>query len=182
MLGLEKYYQDLWKSFQKITMGNWNICQILKIFLLPTVEISFFNRVDLRNGAAWTPQTLHFFWSKNFGWAYFQPLLASKNSRPELLSLRRKIKKYENFLYCPNTFFPFSFFNISSTERVQRLKFSSLWFQKSNSHQLLGHSSLIIYWSSHVLCVSFIMYISPLIFSYPLIVHCPFKKPSSADG
>ena len=49
----------MWKSFRKITIGNVKKCQILNNFLLPPVEISFFNRVYLRNGAFWTPQTLN---------------------------------------------------------------------------------------------------------------------------
>ena len=46
------------KKLRKITIGNVKKCKILKNFLLQPVEISFFNRVYLRNGASWTPQTL----------------------------------------------------------------------------------------------------------------------------
>ena len=54
-LWVGKCYQDMWKYFRKITIAIWNFCKILKIFLLPNVEITFFNRLYLRNGASWTP-------------------------------------------------------------------------------------------------------------------------------
>ena len=57
-LGLGKYYQDMSKNFYKWTLGNRNFSKLLKMFLLRPVEISFFNRLYLRNGASWTHQTL----------------------------------------------------------------------------------------------------------------------------
>ena len=75
------------------------------------------------------PSNLSLFWSKNFRCAPFHPLLACQNCRPELLSLRRKFKKYEKFVYCPNRFFAICFIKLSSRERVETIKFSTFWYQ-----------------------------------------------------
>ena len=40
------------------------------------------------------PSNYTLFRSKNFEWAHFEHLLACKNSSPELLSIRRKIKNF----------------------------------------------------------------------------------------
>ena len=55
---LGKFYHDISKNFYKWTLGNRNFFKLLTNFLLRPVEISFFNRLYLRNGASWTPQTL----------------------------------------------------------------------------------------------------------------------------
>ena len=93
------------KKFRKITIRNRNLCKILKCFLLPTLVIiltiayiSVSERLD--------PSNFQLFWSKYFRCAAFHHLLAGKNSTPELLSIRSKIKKYEIFFYSRNTFFP----------------------------------------------------------------------------
>ena len=106
------------KKFSKNHQGNRNFCKILKVFLLPTVELSLFIRLYLRNGATWTPQTLHFL-VKNFCCAASQPPLVCKNSRRELFSLGRKFIKYVNFIYCRNPFFNLVF-SISLQRNVFR--------------------------------------------------------------
>ena len=57
-LGLGKYYQDIRKNIRKITIGNRNICEVLKNFQSYPVDFSFFNRFYLRKRASWTPKLL----------------------------------------------------------------------------------------------------------------------------
>ena len=76
------------------------------------------------------PSNFRLFWSKNLRYAAFNTLIASHNSRPELLSLGRNLKKYKKNFYCPNTYLAFCLINLSSTERVQALKLSRFRSQK----------------------------------------------------
>ena len=123
-----------------------NFSVFKKNFITEGRILEFFTNPDSTwKSLAWTSKQ-----KKNFRWAPLQPLIACQNSRPELPSLRSTIKK---FFYCPNTFSPSCFLNISSTDRVQRLKFSTFWFWKFFLHQV-GHPSFIIYWCSPcTLCI-----------------------------
>ena len=137
----------MWKKFRKITIRYRNFCKILKTFQLPTLEISFliaYNSATVHHG----PLKLYAFCTKNFGCVIFLPLLGCKTATPELLSILRKIKKYENF-----SIPVIHFIHLSSSKSLQRKVFTgsnlkTLCFKKLSSHQLLEHSSLIIYWSS----------------------------------
>ena len=144
------------KIFRKMTLGNINFCK-------------------LRNIASWTSQSLRFL-SKISGCASYHPLLTFQKGRPKLLAIGRKIQSI--IFYCRNTFFTYWFWNISSIERVERLKFWTLWFRKFSSHLFLWHSSLIIYWGSPCgLWIFYFLYISTIdIFSCPLNDHFPFKR------
>ena len=114
------------------------------------------------------PSNCTLFFAKNLRWASFQRPTASKKSWPEFLSLGRKKKNVWIFFYCHNTFFPSCFFNIFSRERVQKLKFSKLCIQKLSSHQLLMHSSLIIYWCSP--SMSFVYFYFWIYFEHVFII------------
>ena len=78
------------KNFNKWTLGNKNFFKLLKIFLLRPVEISFFNRLYLRNGASWTPQTFD-------GW--YTNFRSSIQIRWQNFTIRfnKKIEKFFNF-------------------------------------------------------------------------------------
>ena len=142
-------------NFYKSTLGNRNFLKLLNKFLLASAEISFFNRLKLRKGASWTAQTLQFL-VKIFSMCGFSSSIILQNSRRELLSLRRKFKKYENF---SNVLIHFSilFLQYLFKGTFSEVQIFNLWFQKFCSHRLLGHSSLIIYWCSLVLFLGFIL-------------------------
>ena len=71
-----------------------------------------------------------------------------------------KIKKIWKFFYCPNTFFQSCFFNVSSTERVQILKFSTLLFHKLSSPPAAIRPLLYTFvftWSGEFSSTSFVL-------------------------
>ena len=87
------------KNFRKITIGNRNYCKLLKNFYYRLYKCNLpiaYNSVTEHPGLL----KLYSFLVKNFARERFRPLIACNNSRPELLSLRRKITKYENIFYC----------------------------------------------------------------------------------
>ena len=45
---------DYRKNLRKITIGNINFSKLVNVFLVADLEISFFNRLYLGNGAGWT--------------------------------------------------------------------------------------------------------------------------------
>ena len=53
-LGLCISYQIIWKNLRKMTLVKRNFSKLLNVFLLADLEISFFNRFYLWNGAGWT--------------------------------------------------------------------------------------------------------------------------------
>ena len=57
---------------------------------------------------------------------YYPAIIPGLNSFP----FGETLKTIKIFFYCPNTYLAFCFINLSSTERVQTLKFARVRFQK----------------------------------------------------
>ena len=131
----------MWKIFRKIIIGNRNICKILKIFLLPTVEISFFSRLYLRNGASLTPQTLHFFGQKILDERIFSLYEPAKIPRLNSFPFGEKLKNMK--IFCITIIhFHHLFSSISLQPNVFRGSNFKLYGFKNSVH--------INYWGIHL--------------------------------